>query len=116
MTAAAFTVAVQGTGRVELAAYGVADAEHRVEKELAALWPDATVTVLEVGRTGTGRIVEELAVGYRVRGAVPVEAESDAGARRAALRELRGRFAGSRFERVAWEVASVAETEAGESR
>ena len=36
-------MAVRGAGRVELAAYGLADAEHQVEKELRALWPDAVV-------------------------------------------------------------------------
>ena len=44
-------VAVRGTGRVELPAYGLADAEHQVEKELRALWPGATVEVTDVART-----------------------------------------------------------------
>lgn len=99
----AFRVAVRGTGRVELAAYGMADAEHRVEKELAALWPEAAVEVLEVARAGVGRIVEEFGVGYRVSGAVEVEAESSDGARRGVLRGLRERFGGTRFAHVAWE-------------
>jgi hypothetical protein len=97
-------VTVRGAGRVELAGYGVADAEHRVEKELAALWPEGRVEVAEVARTGTGRIVEEFAVAYRVHGEVPVDAASATEAARLALRSLRERFAGSRFERVAWEV------------
>lgn len=104
MTPPAFRVAVRGEGRVELAAYGMADAEHRVEKELAELWPEAAAEVTEVARTGTGRIVEEFAAGYRLRGSVKVAAASVDEARRAALRALRERFAGSRFERVAWEV------------
>jgi len=97
-------VALKGSGRVELAAYGVADAEHQVEKEVRAAWPDARVEVLEVSRAGAqGRIVEEFAVRYRVRGTVTVEAEDAREARRAALRELRGRLAGTRHARIAWD-------------
>ena len=93
-----------GTARVELAAYGVADAEHQVERELRERWPEARVELLEVARTlPEPRIVEEFAVRYRIRGTVPVEAESDEDARRAAFRTLRERFAGTRHERIAWE-------------
>lgn len=99
------TIAVRGAGRVELAAYGLADAEHQVEKELRALWPDAAVDVLDVARGDErSRIVEEFRVRYRVRGTVPVEAETAEDARKSALRLLRERFAGSRFERIASEV------------
>lgn len=99
-------VAVKGGARVELAAYGLADAEHTVEKELRALWPGARIDVLEVARLGDEpRIVEMFAVRYRVRGSVPVEAEGDDEARRAAFRHLRARFAGSRHARIAWEAA-----------
>jgi hypothetical protein len=97
-------VRVRGRGRVELAAHGVADAEHRVEKELAALFPEGAVTVTEVARAGEGRIVEEFAVGYALRGVVEPAAASPDDAPRAALRELRARFEGTRFARVAWEV------------
>jgi hypothetical protein len=98
-------IGVRGAGRVELAAYGLADAEHQVEKEIRALWPDAAVDVLDVARAdGASRIVEEFRVRYRVRAVVPVEADTPADARRSALRLLRERFAGSRYERVAWEV------------
>lgn len=98
-------VAVRGAGRVELAAYGPADAEHQVEKELRALWPGAVVEVTDVGRTdAAARIVEEFRVSYRVRGVVPAVADTEADARRAALRALRERFTGSRFERITWEV------------
>jgi hypothetical protein len=99
------TIALRGAGRVELAAYGLADAEHQVEKELRALLPDAAVDVLDVARADErSRIVEEFRVRYRVRAAVPVDADSADDARKAALRLLRERFAGSRFERIAWEV------------
>lgn len=97
-------VALKGSGRVELAAYGVADAEHQVEKEVRAAWPSARVEVLEVSRAGAqGRIVEEFAVAYRVRGTVTVEVEDAKEARRAALREVRGRLAGTRHARIAWD-------------
>ena len=97
-------VALKGSGRVELAAYGVADAEHQVEKEVRAAWPEARVEVLEVSRAGArGRIVEEFAVSYRVRGTVTVEVEDAKEARRTALREVRGRLAGTRHARIAWD-------------
>lgn len=97
-------VAVKGGGRVELAAYGVADAEHQVEKELRAAWPGARVTVVEVARTAPGeRIVEEFAVRYRVSGTVAVDVESPDEARRAALRTLRERFDGTRYARIVWD-------------
>jgi len=102
-------VAVAGTARVELAAYGVADAEHQVERELRELWPEARVDLLEVARTlPEPRIVEEFAVRYRIRGTVPVDAESEADARRAAFRALRERFAGTRHDRIAWDAGPAA--------
>jgi hypothetical protein len=98
-------VSLRGAGRVALPAYGLADAEHQVEKEIRAAWPAAAVEVLDVGRVeGAGRIVEEFAVRYRVRGTVAVAAEGTDEARRAALRVLRDRFTGTRYERIAWEV------------
>lgn len=97
-------MAVRGGGRVELAAYGLADAEHQVEKEIRALWPDAAVEVLEVSRAGAGRIVEEFAVAYRVRATITAEADTLPDARKAALRMLREAFEGSRYARIAWEV------------
>lgn len=97
---------VRGSGRVELPAYGLADAEHQVEKEVLALWPEAAVQVLDVGRANpVGNIVEEFRITYRVRGVVGVVAPSEDEARKSALRALRDRFTGSRFERIAWEVA-----------
>lgn len=102
MTAARFAFRVRGEGRVEVAAYGLADAEHRVEKELGALFPAARVEVTEVARAGEGRIVEEFGVRYRVSLAAHGEAASEDGARRAALGPLRAAAAGTRFERIAW--------------
>lgn len=95
---------VRGGGQVELAAYGMADAEHQVEKEVRALWPEAGVSILEVGRSdGGARIVEEFRIRYRLNGTILVDEETDAEARKTALRVLRDRFSGSRFERIAWE-------------
>jgi hypothetical protein len=102
VTAARFAFRLRGEGRVEVAAYGLADAEHRVEKELGALFPAARVEVTEVARAGEGRIVEELVVRYRVSLAAEGEGESAAEARRAALAPLRAAAAGTRFERIAW--------------
>lgn len=100
----AWRVAVKGTNRVELAAYGVADAEHQVERELRERWPEARVDLLEVARTlPEPRIVEEFAVRYALRGTLTVEAETEDEARRAAFRQLRERFAAGRHERIAWE-------------
>ncbi len=97
---------MRGSARVELAAYGVADAEHQVEKELRELWPEARVDLVDVARTlPEPRIVEEFAVRYRVGGIVVVEAESEADARRAAFRTLRERFAGTRHGSIAWDAA-----------
>lgn len=97
---------VRGAGRVELPAYGLQDAEHQVEKEIRAVWPEAGVEVTQVERLGGGsRIVEEFRVVYRVRGLVSVDADDAGEARKAALRLLRDRFAGTRFARVAWEPA-----------
>ncbi|HEX2208736.1 MAG TPA: hypothetical protein VHG93_13745 [Longimicrobium sp.] len=101
-----YAVSVRGSGHVELAAYGLADAEHQVEKEIRALWPDAAgIDVLDVARMDeASRIVEEFRVRYRVRGLVRVVADTEADARRAALRMMRDRFLRTRFERVTWEV------------
>jgi hypothetical protein len=87
-----------------LPAYGLADAERQVEKELQALWPDARVRVSEVTRAGeAATIVEEFAITYQLRGSVQAVAEEQAEARRDALRGLRARFEGTRFSRVRWE-------------
>ncbi|HSU17058.1 MAG TPA: hypothetical protein VLK66_23325 [Longimicrobium sp.] len=97
-------VALKGGGRAELAAYGIADAEHQVEKEILGLCPEARVDVLEVARTAPGpRIVEEFAVRYRLRATVSIDAETEADARRAARRTVNERLAGTRYARIAWD-------------
>lgn len=98
----AHTVRAEGRGRVEVPAYGLADAEHQVEKELLRAWPGARAEVLEITRAGSARIVEEFAVAYRVEATVRVEAPTPEEARREALRRLREAFAETRFRRVEW--------------
>ncbi len=95
---------LRGRGVAELAAYGVADAEHRVEKELAAAWPDARVRVERLRRDDeVPRIVESFTVEYAVEAEVGAEAASELDARRAAFRAARERFAGTRFRQLRWE-------------
>jgi hypothetical protein len=97
-------VPIRGRGRAQLPAYGLTDAEHRVEKEITQLWPEAVVQVLEVGRGGDDpRIVEEFTISYRIDGALDVDAPSPEEARRAAFREARRKLADSRYHRTEWE-------------
>jgi hypothetical protein len=100
-------VAVRGGGTAVVPAYGLADAEHQVEKEIREAWPDAAVQVLDVARpSGPPRIVEDFAVTYRVHGTITVDADSAAAAPRAAFRVLRGLFDGTRYRDVRWEPVS----------
>lgn len=100
-------VRLRGTGRVEVAAYGLADAEHLVEKEIGRAWPEARVEIRDVTRTGVGRIAEELSVLYRVEAVMEVEAGTREAATREALREARRRLEGTRYARIAWEASRV---------
>jgi hypothetical protein len=96
-------VRLRGTGRVEVPAYGLNDAEHQVEKEIRAAWPGAAVEVTDVRRPGgPPRIVEEFEVRYAVRIDVTEAEEKPGDARRAVLRRLRDAFADTRYHRVAW--------------
>lgn len=105
-----FTVRLRGTGRVEVAAYGLADAEHVVAKELARLWPDAHVLVPDIRRLDDRpRIVESFAVAYRITATVEVDAASRDEAPAAAYRHARGLLSGSRYERTVWEKAVMVE-------
>lgn len=100
-------VRVRGRGRVEVAAYGLADAEHLVEKELARCWPGARVSVLDVARADpAGRIVEEFTVSYLVRGELRVDVATADEVRAAAFRAARELLAGSRYRRTEWEADS----------
>lgn len=96
-------VRVRGRGRATVAAYGMADAEAQVEKELGRLWPEAVVQVEEVARSGAHRIVEDFEVTYAVTGVAEVEVENPNDAPGAAFRQLRSRFEPSRFAHTSWE-------------
>jgi hypothetical protein len=97
-------IRVRGRGRVQLPAYGLADAEHRVEKEISRLWPGTLVQVLDVARgEGEARIVEEFTVAYRLENTLRVEADSPESARAAAFRAARALLADSRYFRTEWE-------------
>jgi hypothetical protein len=101
------TVAVRGRGRVQVAAYGVADAEHLVEKELTRLWPGARVRIERISRAGGSRIVEEFEVSYLLEGEQQVVAATPAGAPAAAFRHLRSLLSGSRYRKTEWEDLSA---------
>lgn len=104
-----YTVRAEGHGRAELPAYGLADAEHQVEKEIVRALPAARVEVAEVQRAeAAGRIVEEFRVGYRVRVDMAVDADSADAARREALRRLRAALEGTRHRRIQWTKTDVA--------
>ena len=100
-------MAIRGTGSVELPAYGAADAEHRVEKEILRHLPHARVIVLSIARAGAAeRIVEEFRVTYRIEVSMQVEAAEAGAPASAAFRAARAALEGTRYAGVAWEVAA----------
>jgi hypothetical protein len=103
-----FAIGLRGKGRVDVAAYGIADAEHLVEKEISRLCEGARVEIDQVARHGqTSRIAEEFTVGYRIAVTISVEAASADAARADALRQTRQRFTGTRYHRIEWEKITV---------
>lgn len=98
-----FAVRVRGRGRATVAAYGFADAEHLVQKEIGRAWPEARVAVTAVTRVGENRIVEELAVDYVIAAEVLVEADSTETATGAAFRRARHLLSDTRYRMTAWE-------------
>lgn len=106
----AFDVVIHGTGTVEVAAYGVADAEATVEKELRKLLPGAAVRISEVRRGDPHpRIVEAFEVSYSVRIEMEIVGErNEDAARRRAFMAGRAAVEGSRFGRTTWERAEIA--------
>ena len=95
-------VRIRGEGTVDVAAHGLADAEHLLEKEMRALWPGARIVVIRVSRGGEPRIVEEFSLSYRIEASVEAEGEDEAALRRAAFRSARERLAGSRYRNTSW--------------
>lgn len=102
-----FEVVLRGRGCVQVAAYGMADAEHLVDKEIRRLWPEARVHVLEVGRGADARIVDEFSVSFRVEGRLRVVAGASEEAPGMAYRHVRGLLAGSRYLRTEWEAVET---------
>jgi len=101
-------VRLVGRGRTTVAAYGLADAEDRIEKEIRTRWAECSVQVPEIRRNaGMPRIADEFEVEYRVIGEVEVDADSIAAARRDAFRVARARFENSPYWRIAWEDRGV---------
>ena len=100
-----FSVRVRGTGQAEVAANGIADAEHLVQKELGRLWPAARVEVVDIRRQGVSRLVEEFVVSYWLEGVVMVDGPSEADAPSAAYRIASGFLTGSRYQRTEWSLA-----------
>ena len=89
---------------MELPAYGIADAEHVLEKEIARLWPDARLQILGTARVGEpGRIVEEFSLSYLLEAVVEVEGETRKEAESAAFRAARARLEESRYRLTRWE-------------
>lgn len=101
-----FAIAIRGAGRATVAAYGVADAEHLVEKELARAWPEARVDVVQVRREGQDRIVEEFEVAYRLAATVHVEAEDAGQAKGAAFRRAREHLSQTRYRLTEWDLVT----------
>lgn len=98
------SVRLVGRGRAEVVAYGIADAEHLVEKEIRERLPGAVVEVTGIERVGEGgRIAEEFRAEYRVRIEAAIEAEDTATARRAALARMRELLSDSPYQRIEWE-------------
>lgn len=101
------SIRIRGTGRVEVAAHGMADAEHLLEREIRALWPEARLVVTDVSRApGVERIVEDLTLSYRLEATVEAEGEEPRAARRAAFRIARERLGASRYRRTTWEAVA----------
>lgn len=104
----AFRVRVRGRGRAEVAAYGLADAEHQVEKEIARAWPGVRVAVEGVERRdGEGRIVETFTVRFAAEGWVEAKGEDADAARGAAFRAARERLRGTRYRGMVWEATAT---------
>ncbi len=102
-----FQVTISGRGRAAIAAYGVADAEHQAEKDLAGLWPRAAIQIVELRRPPSGRIVEEFDVGFTLRMTTVAEAPTAGAAGRSALRTARAAALATRYSRVEWDVPVV---------
>jgi hypothetical protein len=103
-----FVVRLQGRGRIEVAAHGMADAEHLAETQLSRCWPAARLQVTQLRRAHEEpRIAEEFLVHYLLHASEVVEAPDAATARLTAFRQARERLEGTRFWEVGWTEARV---------
>jgi hypothetical protein len=99
-----FEIDIEGRGTTVLPAFGLADAEHRVEKEIRNRLPDSMVSIHSVERPpDSSRIVEEFSVTYSLRLRLPVDAMDDDAAVPAAFRTVRDALTGTRYERTRWD-------------
>ncbi|MBW3628393.1 MAG: hypothetical protein KY464_03765 [Gemmatimonadetes bacterium] len=98
------SIQIRGKGTVHVVAYGIADAEHLLEKELRALWPEARVRIIELRRApSTPRIVEEFSLSYQLDAQLEVDGADEKAARSAAFRAAREKLAASRYAQTRWE-------------
>lgn len=96
-------VRVHGRGAVEIPGYGLADAEHRLEKELKTILSGGIVQVQQIRRTDPEpRIVESYLISFSVVIELEVEPVEEGKVERAAYGAARERVRSSRFERVEW--------------
>ncbi len=97
-----------GSGVASIEAFGSADAEARLEKEVARALPGASLLIRALRRTEeTPRIVEGFDAEYLLRVRIDMEGNDEEGARRAAFASARQALSGTRFARVAWERAEL---------
>jgi hypothetical protein len=96
-----------GTGRRQVTAHGLADAEAQVEKEWARSWPEGRLLVRDVTRLEGGALTAVFEVGYEITVELDVSAGSDDEARREAFRRARSRVQETPFRRAAWERAAM---------
>lgn len=99
---------LKGSGTAEIAAYGAADAEATVQKELRRALPGATVDVRGIRRLDEEpRIVEEFLIEYLVMFQLEVTGEDETSARRSAFTRVRAGLKSTRYEKVSWQSAEL---------
>jgi hypothetical protein len=101
----AFQAVLVGGGEVEVEAFGLADAEATLEKELRTALPGAVIGIREIRRAEPEehRIVETFSGRYALRLPLEILAPDGESARRQAFAAGRRALAGTRFERAVWE-------------
>jgi hypothetical protein len=106
--------AVRGTGRLEIAAAGIADAEHQLARIVERFCPGCRLTVLEIRRAlGESRIAEHFRLYYRLEMGFSIESISPVEARRTAFRHARARAEDTELKMVEWEEVVLREGTTG---